>query len=33
MTELRTDMYLTQEITDVGPEAQKLEVYMGKEWG
>jgi hypothetical protein len=33
MTELRTNTYLTQEITDVGLEAQKLGVYIGKEWG
>jgi hypothetical protein len=29
MTELRTDMHLTQEIMDVGFEAQKLGVFMG----
>jgi hypothetical protein len=28
MTELRTDMYPTQEITDVGHEARKLGVFM-----
>jgi hypothetical protein len=28
MTELRTDMHLTQEITDVGLKAQKLGVFM-----
>ena len=33
MTELRTDMHLTQEITDVGLEAQKLGAYIGKELG
>ena len=31
MTELRTGMYLTQEIMDVCLEAQKLGVYIGKE--
>jgi hypothetical protein len=31
MTELRTDMHPTQEITDVSLEAQKLGVFMG--WG
>jgi hypothetical protein len=29
MTELWTDVHLTQEITDVGLEAQKLGVFMG----
>jgi hypothetical protein len=29
MTELRTDTHPTQEITDVGYEAQKLGVFMG----
>jgi hypothetical protein len=29
MMELRTDMHLTQEITDVGLEARKLGVFMG----
>jgi hypothetical protein len=29
MMELRTNMHLTQEITDVGLEAQKLGVFMG----
>jgi hypothetical protein len=29
MTELRTDMHLTQEIMDVGHEAQKLGVFKG----
>jgi hypothetical protein len=29
MTELRTDMHPTQEITDVSLEAQKLGVFMG----
>jgi hypothetical protein len=29
MTELRTDMHPTQEITDVGHKAQKLGVFMG----
>jgi hypothetical protein len=29
MTELRTDMHPTQEITDVGHEAQKLGVFYG----
>jgi hypothetical protein len=29
MTELWADMHLTQEITDVGHEAQKLGVFMG----
>ena len=29
MTELRTDMHPTQEITDVGHEARKLGVFMG----
>jgi hypothetical protein len=33
MTELWTDTYLTQEITNVSLEAQKLGVYIGKEWG
>jgi hypothetical protein len=33
MNELRTNMYLTQEITDVGLEAQKLGVHIRKEWG
>jgi hypothetical protein len=28
MTELRIDMHLTQEITDVGLEAQKLGIFM-----
>jgi hypothetical protein len=28
MTELRTDMHPTQEITEVGLEAQKLGVFM-----
>jgi hypothetical protein len=28
MTELQTDVHLTQEITDVGLEAQKLAVFM-----
>jgi hypothetical protein len=29
MTELQTDMHLTQEIRDVGHEAWKLGVFMG----
>jgi hypothetical protein len=29
MTELGIDMHPTQEITDVGLEAQKLGVFMG----
>jgi hypothetical protein len=29
MTELWTNMHPTQEITDVGHEAQKLGVFMG----
>ena len=29
MTELQTDMHLTQEITDVGHEARKLGGFMG----
>jgi hypothetical protein len=29
MTELRTDMHPTQEITNVGHEARKLGVFMG----
>jgi hypothetical protein len=29
MTELQTDMHPTQEITDVGHEAQKFRVFMG----
>jgi hypothetical protein len=29
ITELRTDMHPTQEITDVGHEARKLGVFMG----
>jgi hypothetical protein len=29
MTELRTDMHPTQEITDVGYKARKLGVFMG----
>jgi hypothetical protein len=29
MMELQTDMHPTQEITDVGHEAQKLGVFMG----
>jgi hypothetical protein len=31
MTERWTDMHPTQEITDVGHEAQKLGVFMGLE--
>jgi hypothetical protein len=33
MMELRTNMHPTQEIMDVCLEAQKLGVYIGKEWG
>jgi hypothetical protein len=33
MTELWANTYLTQEIVVVGLEAQKLGVYIGKEWG
>jgi hypothetical protein len=33
MMVLRADMYLTQETEVVDQEAQKLGVYMGKEWG
>ena len=33
MTELRTDMNLTQEITDVGHEAQKLGFFREKGLG
>jgi hypothetical protein len=29
MTELLTDMHLTQEITDVGHETWKVGVFMG----
>jgi hypothetical protein len=30
MMELQVNMYLTQEITDVGPEDQKLGVFIEK---
>jgi hypothetical protein len=33
MTGLWADTYLTQEIAVVDLEAQKLGVYIGKEWG
>ena len=33
MTELRTDMHLTQEITDVSLEARKLWVFIEKGLG